>query len=72
MNDLPETTPLILWETLKAYLRGCIISFQASRRKRNRAELMDLEKPINRLDKDNAIYPSTETHKKNYLAKIQI
>lgn len=28
MNNLPETSPLILWETLKAYLRGCILFFR--------------------------------------------
>lgn len=42
MNDLPETSPLILWETLKVYLRGCITSFQAARKKRKREVLSGL------------------------------
>lgn len=51
MNDLTGTSPSILWETMKAYIRGCIIYFQAARKRRKRAELADLEQQINRLDK---------------------
>lgn len=36
-NDNSETTPSILWEAFKAFLRGCVISFEASRRKKNMA-----------------------------------
>ncbi len=34
MNDLPGTFSSILWETVKAYIRGCIISFQAAKKKK--------------------------------------
>lgn len=64
MNDLPETSPSVLWETLKAYIRGCIISFQAERKRRRRTELAQLEKQINQMDRENALCPSTDTYKK--------
>lgn len=64
MNDRPETPPLILWETMKAYIRGCIISYQAGRKKRKRAKLVELEQQINCLDKENAAHPSIKTYKK--------
>lgn len=35
MNDTLETTPGTLWEAFKAYLRGCVISFETARRKKN-------------------------------------
>lgn len=64
MNDLPETSPSVLWETLKAYVRGCIISFQAERKRRRRQELTELEKQINKMDRENALHPSIDKHKK--------
>ena len=33
MNDIPGTSPSTLWEAFKAYIRGSIISFEASRKK---------------------------------------
>lgn len=29
-NDKDDVSPILLWETLKAYIRGCIISFQST------------------------------------------
>ncbi len=53
-NSKPETAPSLLWETLKAYLRGFIISFQASRRKHSKEEQLKLEDQIQKLDAENA------------------
>lgn len=33
MNDKDDVSPLLLWETFKAYARGCVISFQSSEKK---------------------------------------
>lgn len=33
-NDTPEVSPGIFWETLKAFLSGCVISYQRSRKKK--------------------------------------
>lgn len=64
VNDNSETKPAMLWEAFKAYFRGTIISFESARRKRNRAKLLDLDKQIKALDKENAQTPSTILHKK--------
>ena len=42
-NDKNDTSPTLLWEAFKAYLRGCIISFQSSLKKRNKAIQLELE-----------------------------
>ena len=63
-NDHSETTPSTLWEAFKAFLRGSIISFEAFRRKKNKARLLELDNQINFLDKENAQTPSSDLHKK--------
>ena len=70
-NDTPETSPCLLWETLKAFLRGCIISFMGARNKKNRAKLMELEKQIHDLDKENARHPSMDIYKQILELRIQ-
>ena len=64
MNDIPETSPSTLWEAFKAYFRGSIISFEASRRKENMSKLKDLEGQIKALDQENARSPATTIHRK--------
>lgn len=64
MNDLSETSPSILWEAFKAYIRGSIISFEASRRKENISKLKDLEEQIKMMDQENARSPSASLHRK--------
>lgn len=63
-NDIPGTSPSTLWEAFKAYIRGSIISFEASRRKENMTKLKDLEKQIKALDNENARSPSTTLYRK--------
>lgn len=64
-NDKPDISMGVLWDTFKAYIRGCIISYQAFQRKRNRAELEALEVQIRELDMENAKHPCIEKYKKN-------
>ena len=56
-NDKPETTPALLWEAMKAYLRGCIISFQASKHNQSKIEQSKWEDQIHKLDAKNAQSP---------------
>lgn len=63
-NDKPETSPALLWETLKAYIRGCVLSYQGSKNKLYKTKLSDLEKQIHQLDIENAINPSLDVYKK--------
>lgn len=56
-NDTPGVSLALLCETFKAFLRGCVISFQAAQNKRRRAEQAELEKQIKQLDAENAAQP---------------
>lgn len=49
-NKSDETSPSILWETLKAYIRGKIISFTSHTNKLRRARQKELEEAIADLD----------------------
>lgn len=49
-NKNNETSPSILWDTLKAYIRGKIISFTSYSNKLHRCQQKDLEKAIIELD----------------------
>lgn len=62
MNDIPGTSLSILWEAFKAFIRGCIIYFEASKRKENKARLKELETRIKLLDKENAQSASIALH----------
>lgn len=53
-NDTPGVSPSLLWETFKAFLRGCIISYHTTQNKRRKAEQIELEKQIKQLDIENA------------------
>lgn len=57
-NNTGDTSPKLLWETFKAYLRGLIISFQSSLKKRNKAKQLELKEEIHRLDRENVLRPS--------------
>ena len=48
-NDKDNISPVLLWETFKAFLRGCIISYQSSLKKKK----VGLSNPAN--DKHNRI-----------------
>lgn len=63
-NDQANTSPSLLWDTFKAYLRGCFISFKGAKNKQNAAVLQSLERQLCQLDNENATTPSSELHKK--------
>lgn len=72
INDTSDTTPGILWEAFKAYLRGCIISFESARKKKNTAQIKELEKHIQQLDRENSLTPSPDLHRKITNLKYQL
>lgn len=63
-NDTAEVSSGLLWETLKAFLRGCVISYKGSRNKLHKTKLLELEKHIHQLDNENSQNPSAENHTK--------
>lgn len=69
-NDTPGVSPSLLGETVKAFLRGCIISYHTTQNKRRKAEQIELEKQIKQLDIENAAYPSIEKQQ-NICTQIQ-
>lgn len=72
INDIPETSPSLLWDTFKAYIRGCVISYQAYSKKQNRVEQVRLENQIHQLDMQNATHPSAEKHNKIAALKYKL
>lgn len=53
-------------------IRGCIISYQSSQKKRNNQKQVELEGQIQKLDTDNAAQPSAEKHNKISALKYQL
>lgn len=70
-NDTPDTQPSLLWETLKAFMTGCIISYKGMRNKQKRAILQQLERKIQQLDSENAASPSLDLHDKILPLRLQ-
>lgn len=63
-HNIAGTSLSALWETFKAYIRGSIISFEASKRNENMTKLKDLEEQIKALDNENARPPSSTLYRK--------
>lgn len=71
INYIPETSPNTLWEAFKAYIRGSIISFEASKRKENMSKLKDLEEQIKALNQEDAQSPSITLQRKITILKYE-
>ena len=56
-NDKDDISPVLLWESFKAYIRGYIICYQSSQKKRNNQKQTDVEEQIQKLDAENAAQP---------------
>lgn len=50
INTTTETSPLMLWDCAKAYMRGCIISFTSARKRQKEAKQKELEDKITELE----------------------
>lgn len=62
-NITPDVSITTVWEALKAYLRGQVISFMAKKRKDSLAKQGELERQIADLDNRNAQAPSPSFYK---------
>lgn len=60
-----------IWESLKAYLRGQIISYCANKNKNNTARLKELADEILQLDRLYSHLPSADTMKKRILLQTE-
>lgn len=63
INKTPDISASTLWETLKAYLRGIIISYTAFERRTREEKLSELIKKIGETDKLYAENPSPDLYK---------
>ena len=67
-----NSSPVLLWESFKAYIRGCFISYQSSQKKRNNQKQTDLEELIWKLHAENAAQRSTEKYNQISALKYQL
>lgn len=70
-NDLANTSPTLIWETVKAVLRGKIISYSTYIKKKEHEEENKLEEIIKQLHSFHAAKPTEETLKEIRKAKFQ-
>lgn len=70
LNDSPETSPSLLWETGKAVLRGKIISFSVYKKRKEKDQQAELEQKIKLLEDININNPTEETQ--NSLRKYKL
>lgn len=70
-NNSPTVSRCTLWETMKAYIRGSIISYTASENKRLSARQKELQDKIEDIDKQHAATPSPELYKERLLLKTE-
>ncbi|MBN3289039.1 LIN1 transcriptase, partial [Polypterus senegalus] len=63
-NTSPEISAGILWETLKAFLRGQIISYLSHRNKSEAKKVAEIKSEITKIDEEHARLPSETLHKR--------
>lgn len=71
INDTPDMSSGILWESLKAYIRGQVISYNAGEKKRKLKGTTELPKAIKEVDVANSMAPSEELHRKRILLQTE-
>ena len=71
INQTPGMSSLTVWESLKAYLRGQIISYCAIKKKKNTARLKELTDDILKLDRLYSHMPCAETMKKRIFLQTE-
>lgn len=69
INKTPDVSPSLLWDTMKAYTRGLIISFSAGLKKRNQEEQRRLELELHELQTKHNSSPSEELRKEMLVVK---
>lgn len=70
-NQTDSASPSLLWETLKAVLRGHIISFMASRNKQRKQTQETLINNILKIDQQYSVTPTPELYKQKLNLKAQ-
>lgn len=66
-----SASPNFIWESMKAYIRGQIISYTSGRRKKYNSMVNSLEKEIKELEKQHLTLRDTETEQKLRLKQLE-
>ena len=53
VHQSSATCPLIIWDTLKVYVRGCVISFSSSLKKETTNEMKSIEQDTVNLERQH-------------------
>uniref|UniRef100_A0A8D0D534 Uncharacterized protein n=1 Tax=Sander lucioperca TaxID=283035 RepID=A0A8D0D534_SANLU len=67
-----KVTSCTLWDAFKAYLRGCVISYEAAKKKKEVTQCKHLEERIQQLDRQNALNPTPDLHREITNLKYQL
>ena len=70
-NKTPDVSFAVLWETLKAYIRGEIISYTGYERKRRKEKLIELSQRISQLDNIYATSKSSDVFKERLSLQME-
>ena len=71
-NQNDETSPSLLWETLKAFVRGKIISFTAYADRARKTQRVELERAIEDLDVSLSTNQSPDLHKERMVLHTEL
>ena len=71
-SDLQETSPLLLWETSKAVMRGKIISYSVHKKKKDQEKQSSLEQHLKQLQSSYAENPTEKILKNINKIKAQL
>lgn len=63
INKTPDISASVLWETLKAYIRGQIISYVSHEKKQKKDKLIELTNRIAQLDCLYAASPTPDVYR---------
>lgn len=71
-NDTPDVTKSTLWEALKAFIRGQVISWKSLKNKQQREKETQLKKEITETDRQHSSSPSVTLHKKKLALQTEL
>lgn len=72
VNATPEVSPGLLWDTLKAYTRGLIISYSAGLKRKNQMEQRKLELELHELQAKHNESPSEQLRSEIQVVKTAL
>lgn len=71
-NKSEETSASLLWDTLKAFLRGEIISYTAYANRAHKARQVELEKALSNLDLSLSTNPTPDLYKERLTLQTEL